>query len=286
MSPRSVSLNSIGAARRHPAVASLIAGLIAVILINGYVQRDLGRAALYLVVLAASTGLVDFVFGRWPASERPVAVHGPGRETAVLVVSFAAGLFWLGARFVRGYRPAPGPLRLLWLVLLIGCVFNALPALFLLARRYRLADLGLRFTGLQAAPLVIAAFALSATLLSPTTTTWKAIIQESGGSTWAVIETALLAAVPEEFFRFVWQTRIGAWLKQPATAWLVASVAWSLLHGPKDWDETHDRGATVMGMINIVPLGLFWGYLTHRTRSILPSVVLHATNVWGLQNLG
>ena len=255
------------------------------ILVNASIQGDLGRAVLYLVVLAASAGAVDFILDRWPGSDRPVSVHGARFETAVLTVSLAAGLVWLSARFVRDYRPAPGPLRLLWLALLVGCVFNALPALFLLARRYRLSDLGLRFTGLQAVPIVVAAFAVSATVLAPTSMTWKAILDESGGSTWAVIGTASLASVPEEFFRFAWQTRVGTWLRQPATGWLVASVAWSLLHGPKDWNETHSLAGTVMGMINIVPLGLLWGDLTHRTRSILPSVVLHATNVWGLQNL-
>jgi membrane protease YdiL (CAAX protease family) len=280
-----VRLPSLGAARRHPVVASVIAGLVVTILVNAHFQAELGRAVLYLVVLVVSVGLVDVVLDRWPARERPVPIRGPRLEFVVLAVSFVTGLFWLYARFVRGYRPAPGPLRLLWLAVLVGGVFNGLPAIFLLARRYRPSDLGFRISGLQAAPMVIAAFAVSATLLSPTTTTWKAILDESGGSIWAVIETALLAAVPEEFFRFVWQTRGGAWLRRPATGWLVTSVAWSLLHGPKDWDETHSLPATVMGMINIIPLGLLWGYLTHRTRSILPSVVLHATNVWGLQNL-
>jgi membrane protease YdiL (CAAX protease family) len=280
-----VRFHSLRAARRRPVVASAVAGLIVVILVNAAIQGDLGRAALYLIVLALGVGIVDFVPDRWPGSDRPVPVHGARFETAVLIVSLAAGLVWLSARFVRDYRPAPGPLRLLWLAVLVGCVFNALPAVVLLARRYRLSDLGLRFAGLGAVPIVVAAFAGSTTLLAPTTTTWRAIIDESGGSVWTVFTTALLAAVPEEFFRFVWQTRVGAWLQRPATGWLVASVAWSLLHGPKDWDETHSLVGTVMGMLNIVPLGLLWGYLTHRTRSILPSVVLHATNVWGLQNL-
>jgi membrane protease YdiL (CAAX protease family) len=40
-----------------------------------------------------------------------------------------------------------------------------------------------------------------------------------------------------------------------------------------------------MGVVDIVPLGLLWGYLMHRTRSLLPSTLLHATNIWGLQNL-
>jgi membrane protease YdiL (CAAX protease family) len=58
-----------------------------------------------------------------------------------------------------------------------------------------------------------------------------------------------------------------------------------MLHGPKDWNESHSLAATVMGVLNIVPLGLLWGYLTHRTRSMVSSILLHATNVWGLQNL-
>jgi membrane protease YdiL (CAAX protease family) len=280
-----VSLHSVAAARRHPVVAGVTAGLIVAILVNAHRQADLGRATLYLIVLAVSVRLVDVVLARWPRRERPVAVRGPGLELSVLAVCLGMGLLWLYSRFVRGYRPAPGPLRLLWLAVLVGCVFNALPAIFLLVRRYRPSDLGFKIAGLQAAPIIVAVFALSATLLSPAATTWRAILDESGGSTWAVVETALLAAVPEEFFRFIWQTRVGAWLQRPATGWLVASVAWSVLHGPKNWDETHSFAATVMGMINIIPLGLLWGYLTHRTRSMLPSVVLHATNVWGLQNL-
>ena len=277
-------------ARRHPAVASAVAAIVAVILINAAVQHDLLRALLYVGVLGLSVVLVDAVLGPWPpdrspASRTPTVVRSAGFETGVLAVSFVAGFLWLYARFVGSYQPAPGPFRLVWLVLLIACVFQALPALFLIARRYGLRDLGLRIGGIQAAPLIIALFGLAAMTLSPSTTTWKAIVEDSGGSTLAVVEEALLAAVPEEFLRFAWQTRVGAWLKQPALGWLVASVLWAFLHAPKDWDESHSVVSTLMGVVNIVPLGLLWGYLTHRTRSILPSVLLHATNIWGLQNL-
>jgi hypothetical protein len=275
-----------GAARRHPVVTTIIGAVVAAVLCGAVFQADLGRAVVYLVVLALSVLLIDLVLDRHGARPAPaLRIRGLTVELAVLALSFLGGLAWLTARFVTTYRPAPGLVRLAWLGLLIAGVFNALPALVLLLRRYRLTDLGLRPTGLVATPLVLVLFASAATVLYPGSTTWKGLVAESGGSTWAVLETALLAAVPEEFFRFAWQTRVGRSLRQPATGWLVASFLWAMLHGPKDWDETHSVTQTLTGMADIVPLGLLWGYLTYRTGSFLPAVVLHATNIWGLQNL-
>ncbi len=274
----------VGETRRHPAVALTVAALGIAILVNAAIQGDLGRALLYFGAIGAGLVAIEAVLARWPVRTRAPAVRGAGLELGVLAASFALGWFWLYGRFVRDYRPAPGPGRLIWLLLLAGCVFNALPALFLLVRRYRPRDLGLAASGVQAAAPVIAVFGL-ASLATPATITWKAIVEDAGGSMTGVLLTALLAAVPEEFFRFVWQTRAGAVLRNRATGWLVASVLWAMLHGPKDWDESHSLVSTVMGVINIIPLGLLWGYLTHRARSFVPSILLHATNVWGLQNL-
>jgi membrane protease YdiL (CAAX protease family) len=273
-----------GETRRHPAAALMVGALGVAILVNAAIQGDLGRALLYFGAIGAGLVAIEVVLARWPVRAPVPVVRGAGLELGVLTASFAVGLFWLYGRFVRDYRPAPGPGRIIWLLLLAGCVFNALPALFLLVRRYRLRDLGLAVSGVPAAALVIAIFAL-ASLATPTSITWKAIVEDSGGSATGVLSMALLAAVPEEFFRFVWQTRAGAVLANRATGWMVASVAWAMLHGPKDWNESHSLAATVMGVLNIVPLGLLWGYLTHRTRSMVSSILLHATNVWGLQNL-
>jgi membrane protease YdiL (CAAX protease family) len=34
----------------------------------------------------------------------------------------------------------------------------------------------------------------------------------------------------------------------------------------------------------MMPIGFLWGYLTHRTKSLLPAVLVHGLNFWGLQN--
>jgi hypothetical protein len=39
-----------------------------------------------------------------------------------------------------------------------------------------------------------------------------------------------------------------------------------------------------MSSVRIIPIGLMCGYLTHRTKSIIPSVLVHGSNFWGLQN--
>ena len=265
-------------------MAGIVGAVATSILVRAYDVGDVGRAVAYLAVVVVSVVFVDLVVGR-RGDASPVRVRGAGIELAVFAASFAAAMAWLSARFVKGYQPAPGPLRLVWLALLIGCVFNAIPAAFLLARRYRLTDLGFRRSGLAAFPLILVIFASASLVLFPGAVTWKGIVEETGGSWSAILGTALLAAVPEEFFRFTWQTRLGALLNRPAVGWLVASAVWALLHGPKDWAESHSVSDTAMGIVDIIPLGLLWGYLTRRTQSMLPSVLLHLTNVWGLQNL-
>lgn len=74
----------------------------------------------------------------------------------------------------------------------------------------------------------------------------------------------LLAAVPEEFLRFALQTRIGALVRNLAAGWFLATFAWAALHGPTDWHDSKDLHTTILGVVNIMPLGLLWGYITYR----------------------
>lgn len=274
-----------GTIRRHPFVTLATASVAVTILIYHAAHQHLVRALLYFAAVGAGAAAAEYVFRRRACSPAPVPVRNAGMELFVLVGSFAAGLWWLSERFIRQYQPPRGFGRLIWLTILIGCVFNALPAVVLLSRGYGLKELGVRRTGIAAVPLVLVIFAAAAGLSPVPVVTLRQLLQETGGSIVGLIGVALAAAVPEEFFRFTWQTRAGAFLHNRAAGWFVASVAWAVLHAPKDWDQTHSTVATAMSVINIIPLGLLWGYLIHRTRSMMPSILLHATNIWGLQNL-
>jgi membrane protease YdiL (CAAX protease family) len=187
----------------------------------------------------------------------------------------------LFGRFVSGYTIPSAILRLA----AVSTVFNIPLVLVLLILRYRLGDLGVRFRGFVPVPLVILCFGVPAAGFSPSSLTMKAAYDEAG-SIWGLLSGSLgAAALPEEFFRFVWQTRVGAFLHNRAAGWLIASVLWAALHIPNEYGDSHSLAGTLAYTVSIIPLGLLWGYLTMRTGSILPSVLLHGTNVWGLQNL-
>lgn len=149
-------------------------------------------------------------------------------------------------------------------------------ALYLLARGYSLKDLGIRFWGFAPVPLIMVACMGLVMLTTPLRNTWMEVYRGLGGG-WGWIETGLFtAALPEEFFRMVWQTRAGKLLTNSAAGWLVASLLWAGLH----WfilSPGHSHLQTLFWVLYIVPYGLILGYLTHRTKSILPSVLLHAT---------
>jgi membrane protease YdiL (CAAX protease family) len=111
------------------------------------------------------------------------------------------------------------------------------------------------------------------------------VVSEVHGRVWLVpIVSFLMAALPEEFFRMIWQTRLGTLLKNLATGWLIASVVWSFLHVPNFSADAPNILQPLRSAFDMVPLGLFWGYATHRSQSILPSICFHGTNFWGLQN--
>jgi len=164
-------------------------------------------------------------------------------------------------------------------------VFNIGLALFeLLVMRYGLKDLGIRFWGLAPVPGVVLCFGATA-FISHSGVTWHEVVGEVNGRAWLVpIVSFLVAALPEEFLRMIWQTRLGAVLNSPATGWVAASVVWAFLHVP---NFTADSGHCLQWLriaFELVPLGLLWGYATHRSQSILPAVCLHGTNFWGLHN--
>ena len=98
-----------------------------------------------------------------------------------------------------------------------------------------------------------------------------------------LLATFVGAALPEETFRFLLQTRLGRAIN-PAAGWLIASYAWAFFHLPMWYAESGDVLASSLGCVRIVPLGLMWGYVTHRTGNLWTAWLLHGANLWGLQN--
>ncbi len=109
-------------------------------------------------------------------------------------------------------------------------------------------------------------------------------MSEGGGIVGALRTGFIVAALSEEFFRVIGQTRLGALLHNVGMGWFLTTLIWALMHPPKWYGDDRNLTEAMLGSIRIIPLGLVWGYLTHRTKSILPAILVHGTNVWGVQN--
>jgi len=271
--------------KRHPVACGFVFLYAVAILLESFWLGGLLRRAAYLAALVAGTLILDLFYPCEPQAEPPLPVRRPRLELLVAAAFLLGTVAWLCAHFQGHFSPFTLVTRLLWLGFALLSLFNLGPALFeLLGMRYRPKDLGFRFCGLASVPLVILCFGAMA-WASHSGITWDGAVAEAKGRVWMVpLVSFLVAALPEEFFRMIWQTRLGAVLKNPATGWLIASVVWSFLHVPNFSANAPNLLQPLRFAFDMVPLGLFWGYATHRSRSILPAICFHGTNFWGLQN--
>jgi membrane protease YdiL (CAAX protease family) len=274
-----------GMIRRHPLVAVLVLALAAHAIAMGITRSRMAHEIAYLTALIVSMVLIDLlVTSRGPAAE-PFPVHRPILEILILAVAFVCALVWLGVRFEGTYPPRTPLVRLVLLVLGLGSLFNITVAIAFLALGYSPRALGVRLRGLAPVPLIILCFAALTLVFAPTSVTWNQLRAETGSLSGLVL-VALSAAVPEEFSRALWQTRVAAtWRQNRAAGCLVATLLWAVLHLPKAYADSHSLATALNGVVHIVPLGLLWGYATIRTQSFVPAVILHSTNIWGLQNM-
>jgi membrane protease YdiL (CAAX protease family) len=196
-------------------------------------------------------------------------------ELLVAAILYLVAARWL---FLSAHSRTPSG----WLAIVgLISIFPIALALFLLIRGYRPGELGIRWRGFGPAPLVMLGFGALTALTEPLTFIWRQNYHEMG-SVWQIIKLGVfVAALPEEFLRMVWQTRVGACINNRAVGWFVAALLWSALHAPFLGQSLSLRG-TFFAVVRIIPYGLLLGYMTFRTQSILPSVLLHATKfLWG-----
>lgn len=274
----------LGLIRRHWVIAALLVITSATMAGQAFWFGKLPQRLAYLAAIAFSAFVLDLLYLHHRPS--PLPVRRPGLELTIAAICLPIAFSWLYVHFSTVPTRSPGLVTVLFRLAGLLCVFNIPIALMdLLALRYRLGALGFCFAvrGLWAVPLILLCFFGLGHLSGAGLTLGEFIHEE--GSLWRALPAAIfISPLPEEFFRMTWQTRLGAVTRNAASAWFLTAVFWAFLHAP----DFHAGAATwtpaLIGCVNLVPLGLLWGYVLHRTRSLIPSLVLHSFNFSGLQN--
>jgi len=270
---------------RHRGIAALVAVVFAAVLGQSFWFGKLPQRLAYLGATAFSVVVADLISLRHRAA--PLPVHRPKLELAMAAGCLALSVCWLCLHF--SFPSSAGPSTLFAKLSRVAgalVVFNIPIALVdLLVLRYRFGNLGFRAaaSGLWAVPLILLFF-FGLSYLSGASFTIGGVVREEGSIWRAVLVMIFVAAMPEEFFRMTWQTRVGAVTGNNAAAWFLTAFLWAFMHAPIFHSGEPTWTPALVNCLNIVPLGLLWGYVLHRTGSLIPSMILHIFNLSGLQN--
>ena len=255
-----------------------------------------GEAVAGMIVFGLLFSLAAFWVTRG-ATPRPVEMRRPGRELAAVaayLVLFSAGFLGWGLSALRAAVPTEPSqsvvllaTKLVAMVLLPGALLVAmgcdLRALFRLDRPDRVERRALLVMG--ALLLLLQLFAgrgpkMIAALPRPA---WEIALAAPFALAWMCLE----AGLTEEFlFRVAFQTRAAAWLRSETAGLVAMAVLFGLAHAPgyvlrgahamEGFAAAPDPlTAAAYAIVVVSPIGLAFGVLWARTRSLLLVVLLH-----------
>ncbi len=273
------------AAKGNPLVFVLLICSATEVLFTGSRNHILIKAVSYLVAMWLCSLLADMWVLRRRTGPEDFPVKKPLQETIYAVLCTLLGILFLVFRYMLLDWNNTGGLIKLAVLPLILFVFPIVLGLIMLLYKYKLKDLGFRASvSILLALPVISITAIAAYLAARGNFTFQAVYRETGVVAGLLFEGFIVAALPEEFTRMILQTRLGALFKNKGFGWFLASFIWACLHIPNFYSQNHDLSGALVGALRILPLGLMWGYMTFRTKSIFPAIIAHGFNMWGLQN--
>jgi membrane protease YdiL (CAAX protease family) len=281
----SVLSRQLSQLRASKLTTTLLTLIAASTLIEGYRADHIGKSVAYLLAMWLCTIVVD-MYVLWYPPQYKIEVRKPKREGLYVIICLLLGFLFF---YIRYFSPIPwmempGIVRILTIPLL-AFIYPIALAIIFLSLRYKLPELGLRFKDTLVALPIIAIVSCTALLVAPDDITISEVINEAGGIPMAIFQGFILAALSEELWRIIVQTRLGGLFGDRGLGWIIATIIWAFMHLPSRLGMIHTVSDAYFGFISIAPIGLMWGYMTHRTKSIIPSIVAHGTNVWGLQNI-
>ncbi|MCI1267835.1 MAG: CPBP family intramembrane metalloprotease [Saprospiraceae bacterium] len=251
---------------------------------SGKTKHGIGYFVFFYIAI-----FIIHYFTKKLAPKIEIEVKEPKKELSIATLFSILGLVFLALNFLQKSDIIQN-IAVLKIPILLGMFLFSFPLgvfIYLLFRKYKILQLGLKLkpvTYLFLGVIIWGLTGIFAYLFNKSGIIWKEGLEELGGISGIIIKGIIGAALVEEFSRFVIQSRFEKLFKTSGINILFATTIWAFMHFPVTYFKGVDSLNTTIYCIQIIPIGFIWGYLTHRTKSILPATLVHGLNLWGFQN--
>jgi len=242
----------------------------------------------YFVFFYVALFVIHFFTNKFPP-KIDIEVKQPKRELAIITLFSVLGAIFITLNFyLKANTEQIG--FLVRLPILLGIFFFTFPlgiVIYLFFKKYKLLQLGLKTKPLSHLLLGLIVWGLTglfAYIFNKSGILWAEAYAELGGVSGMILQGVIGAGLVEEFSRFVMQSRFERVFKRFGFNILFATTIWAFMHFPVTYFRGTNISETLIYCIQIIPIGFIWGYLTHRSRSIVPATIVHGLNLWGFQN--
>jgi len=279
--------NHLRLLRSYPLATGIIILICIIILAASGSAHDLIHRIAYIIAMWLCCFVTDVVVTAAPQAATGFPIKKPlKKEVLFISVCTILAAIGLSLRFLSGdWQHVGSPLRLTVMVLLLFIFPIVLAIVYLFVYKYKPRELGINLHYWYLPVFIHLIVGATTLIFAPESSHWRAMYHELGILN-MLFTGVISAALSEEFSRMLLQTRLGAALANPALGFVFASIIWALLHVPNFGQDFRKDGIwpAFLAAIQIMPVGFMWGYLTHRTKSLFPAVMVHGLNLWGLQN--
>lgn len=242
----------------------------------------------YFVFFYAAIAIIYLITNKIPPRNE-IEIKNPTKELMMAILFSILGFVFLVLNFMQKTGLIPKNI-FTTIPILTGVFLFSMPlgiTIYLLLKKYRILQLGLTTKPLIYLLLGIVIWGLTgifAYMFNRSGILWEEAYKELGGVFGMVLQGVIGAGLVEEFNRFVIQSRFEKVFKKLGFNILFATTIWAFMHFPVWYFKSGEVRAIILNCIQIIPLGFVWGYLTQRTKSILPATIAHGFNLWGFQN--
>lgn len=243
----------------------------------------------YFLFFYVAILLIYFFTNKYPPNTE-IEIKRPKTELKIFLLFAVLGVIFISLNLY--FQTKTDQIGFLFrLPVLLGTLFFTFPlgiTIYLIFKKYKLLNLGLKTKPLSYIFLGFLVWGLTglfAFIFNKSGIIWVEGYKELGGISGIVLQGLIGAGLVEEFSRFAIQSRFEKVFKSFGFNILFATTIWAFMHFPVNYfRESMQVYDIVIYCVQIIPIGFVWGYLTHQTKSIVPSTIVHGLNLWGFQN--